>query len=451
MQMDIANGWSLRGREGGGVHEAIHFLVAALNPRGAQRTLFDASLHPPIGLIGLSYCFALNNRKSYGTVPRRPGLSTESLSRLLTTLYAAPLGSDQWAAFLVSLMRLLNLPAVAIHHHDFGSQEYQFNVSAGMDPGALSLYAQHFGKLDPYWPEFLKTPEDKIAFGESLCPTRKLLRTEFYGDFLSKHEDILGVYTAAAMVKQPSRWLAITAYRRLADPHPGPGTADVVRLVMPHVRSALQLQQQVVDLTSARRSLESGIELAGLAVLILDKTGVCIFASQKADRLLSVGNGLSMQNGHLRAERHSESVALWALISGALITSAGNLVRPNSGVMISRRKQPPLRISAFAISGAARHFTISTHRQPALILFIRERDDDSRSLPSALAMVYGVSKAESRLSLLLYDGCSLAEAATTIGVSIETVRAQLKSIFRKTGVRRQSALIRLLTEIAKTY
>ena len=70
----------------------------------------------------------------------RPRISSEALSKLLQMLYGTPLAPDQWPVFLKDFTTLLGLPAVAIHDHDFAHQEYQFNISAGMDLGALSQY-----------------------------------------------------------------------------------------------------------------------------------------------------------------------------------------------------------------------------------------------------------------------------------------------------------------------
>ena len=51
---------------------------------------------------------------------------------------------------------------------------------------------------------------------------------------------------------------------------------------------------------------------------------------------------------------------------------------------------------------------------------------------------------EARLAAQLARDISLTEAADTFGVTRNTVRAQLRSIFDKTEARRQSDLVRLL-------
>jgi DNA-binding CsgD family transcriptional regulator len=48
------------------------------------------------------------------------------------------------------------------------------------------------------------------------------------------------------------------------------------------------------------------------------------------------------------------------------------------------------------------------------------------------------------VALLLVDGLAAKEIAGTVGVTVDTVRSQIRSIFGKTGGNRQSDLIRLL-------
>ena len=57
---------------------------------------------------------------------------------------------------------------------------------------------------------------------------------------------------------------------------------------------------------------------------------------------------------------------------------------------------------------------------------------------------FGFTPAEARLVLRLVSGDSLRSAAKALGIQYETVRTHLKSIFQKTGTRRQAELVILL-------
>jgi DNA-binding CsgD family transcriptional regulator len=54
---------------------------------------------------------------------------------------------------------------------------------------------------------------------------------------------------------------------------------------------------------------------------------------------------------------------------------------------------------------------------------------------------FGLTPAEARLVLRLLTGESLRSCAQALGIQYETVRMLLKSIFQKTGTRRQAELV----------
>lgn len=74
-------------------------------------------------------------------------------------------------------------------------------------------------------------------------------------------------------------------------------------------------------------------------------------------------------------------------------------------------------------------------------------DSDERLAPppqaaARLQALFGLTPTESRVALQVARGCSGPEAAEALGIGAGTVHAHLKSIFAKTGVRRQAGLAR---------
>jgi DNA-binding CsgD family transcriptional regulator len=54
---------------------------------------------------------------------------------------------------------------------------------------------------------------------------------------------------------------------------------------------------------------------------------------------------------------------------------------------------------------------------------------------------FDLTPAEARLVVQVVTGISLKSSAKALGVSYETVRRQVKSVFHKTGTHRQSELV----------
>ena len=81
-----------------------------------------------------------------------------------------------------------------------------------------------------------------------------------------------------------------------------------------------------------------------------------------------------------------------------------------------------------------------------MIVIITDPQQKLRRKLLALRQKFGLTAAEAELTLALVETGSRKTAAADRGVSDATARAQLTSIFDKTGVRRQTDLVRLVLE-----
>jgi DNA-binding CsgD family transcriptional regulator len=95
--------------------------------------------------------------------------------------------------------------------------------------------------------------------------------------------------------------------------------------------------------------------------------------------------------------------------------------------------------------------TVEPGHTPHMIVFINEPERSFQIETRILMSLYGLTKAEVALSKLLAEGANLDQAAATLGIARNTARAQLRSIFAKTGVSRQSMLVSLLLKSVVTY
>ena len=110
-------------------------------------------------------------------------------------------------------------------------------------------------------------------------------------------------------------------------------------------------------------------------------------------------------------------------------------------ILIERSGQRPLIMNCVPVP------VLSEDGPHSVLLLI---DLDATPLPSTscLQQIFGLTPAEARLTLLLVGGKTLNEVAEMLHVSVMTLRAQLKAVFEKTHVRRQSELVVLVSRLA---
>ena len=158
-----------------------------------------------------------------------------------------------------------------------------------------------------------------------------------------------------------------------------------------------------------------------------------LFASQQSLKLTSCG---------LIAANTVENRKLNQLIDGVTKTKRRESPQPGGAMAISRDSfQSPLQVLVMPLRTKTLRLSKAA---PVVAVFISDPDCKPMSDGEVYSQLYGLTPAEARLAHILYRGESLKEASDQLGVTLGTLRSQLKSIFGKTHTNRQSQLVRLL-------
>lgn len=175
------------------------------------------------------------------------------------------------------------------------------------------------------------------------------------------------------------------------------------------------------------------------AMILLGPDHRVRFANKAATLMLSDASELLLLGGRLSAKRPEDARRLQALIARAALPDDGR----SGGWMAvqSSSRRLPLSVTVAPLCSDQSPSPASDHS-----ILVRIDDLDSHAAPplQQLREIFGLTPAEARLALALFEGLTPAEAAADFGLSIFTVRVQLARIFEKTGVSRQSGLMRLM-------
>ncbi len=333
---------------------------------------------------------------------------------------------------------MLGVSGAGIVCQDQKRINYGYNVSVGLDPDAIRAYHSQYGKYDPQIPQISQVVPGRIYLGPECCPPEYFRRTEYFNDFAKKHD--ISLYCAIPTSKTTESLEAVTVYTGFQDELPGKEALDVVAFMVPHLQRALYLRRRLLDLTAMNCSLESALDLMDYGIVLLGSNGLVSRMNHRAQTLLRLVDGLRLQDGAIVCALSSESARLRSLIQTSIMTTNGSGTASGGSMLVSRNGLRPLSITVSPLKDSG----ILSFERPAVVVFLY--DPDSKVCPpiDLLQQGYGLTPAESRLALTLVEGHSLKQAAEMSGVSHNTVRSQLKSIFIKTNVRHQGELVRLL-------
>lgn len=175
----------------------------------------------------------------------------------------------------------------------------------------------------------------------------------------------------------------------------------------------------------------------GKAVVAIDADGRFIHANSTAQQLL--GNSIHIAGGRLilrdrhAAEEYGKVIdRLHELGEGKTLCAAPIVAR--------RENAAPIVIRVLPVDAEAR----SPFLCARALLILTELVAPAKSDWQVFTRAFGLTPAEARLAVQLAIGETLERAADTLGVTRETARSRLKSIFQKTDTHRQAALVTLL-------
>jgi DNA-binding CsgD family transcriptional regulator/PAS domain-containing protein len=105
-----------------------------------------------------------------------------------------------------------------------------------------------------------------------------------------------------------------------------------------------------------------------------------------------------------------------------------------------------LAFEAFPLPTRLRHF----YSELAAVLIVRLAETAIVDPHAVLGKQFHLTSSEARFALHIGSGASVREAAEREGITFETARTRLKTIYAKTGAVRQSELALLVSEITRT-
>jgi DNA-binding CsgD family transcriptional regulator/PAS domain-containing protein len=324
-----------------------------------------------------------------------------------------------------------------------GSGGSEADPMARIDPIWPRAYLAHFAERNPLHHvasprEFMRRWTPRILTDEDWMPREDLRRTEFYNDF-HRPQDV----GASLMIRLAARGFEI-ANMNIARPTRNGRfeTADleVARYYHPHFIRAFDLGQKFAATRRLSGELAEVLDRSPHGLFILSEDGRIRHANRVGERMVGETGGLRVIAGSLTASNVSEARRLAALIATA---GAADRERRSGGSMAIAT---PMRRSPLSITVAPmRSDRFSpVYRGHSILVCVTDLDASVALPEQRLRDLFGLTRAESRLALALFEGKSPSDAAESFGISPHTVRAQLGHVFEKTGANRQADLVRLM-------
>ena len=358
---------------------------------------------------------------------------------LLDLLYSAAGDpeAEAWDLFLKEVAGRMRATWTAFLSIDPSADEHSLNFNFGIPEEARRQYEQYYGALDPWFLGYrAKKMTGWAGLGAELCPRDEVEKTEFCNDYFGPY-DLL--HECGTIIERGGGKLSVlTSLRRRQDPDFGRDDAQFMHELVPHLRRALSLHEKVIGLKQAAAAAADVVDNLDVALIGLDHEGKVCFTNSRAESILRSGRILGLRDARIFAHGPSATAA-WNRY--CKLAGSPELDGESPQSLTLRNGEDCLYINMFPFLQNNRRLC----NRMKVMITITDPQTKPRCREGLLMSLFGLTPAEARVAMLLVAGFEPKEISEKTETTANTVRFQLKVIYRKTGVSRQSQLVRLLS------
>lgn len=238
----------------------------------------------------------------------------------------------------------------------------------------------------------------------------------------------------------------LMVFRDRSEPDFDAEETALLDIVVEQVRRGVALSQRISANEIERALYSSVMNKLSVGVVVLDLAGHVMNCSTKAEETLSARDGLQIQAGRLRATNASEDRELQAAIKAAILAATGGAAPAARGLALT--KLSGNRTLGVIVQPAPDVKPARNGAAPTIAIYIRDPEANADVESDLVRQLFDLTPAEAAVARRLTAGLSLEDAATSLDISRNTARAHLRSIFSKSGITRQTELVRMLLNSA---
>lgn len=359
---------------------------------------------------------------------RHKGASTSD-DELVDLIYAALLGESSWQRFLDRLADSTPTGKTVLILHDNNKDDGYIPLASGISPDTLKNYNGYYSKINPFMVPASLRPIGIGFTDDELAPRRELERTEFFNDLLSPNEMCSRV--SITIGREAEYQFILATLGSNLDQECKKNTASQLTRIYPHLKRAAKYYRKGSDTQAASELGASILDAIDIGVMLVSDGFRIRARSEVSDILVQQTSVLSVSPLGTISIRDEDAQTLLL----------GMLSRTYSGPKIANRITKGVRLTFVRI---ARDEISDFFDGPTVVILIELAYREKKLDVSLFSNRYNLTKSEIRALKGIIYGKTMKVIAKESGVSHETIRSQVKSVYAKTGSHSQSDLLRLI-------
>ncbi len=375
-------------------------------------------------------------------------LGEDRYAQLLDGLYASALGNQSWLEALSDVRNAFDARSAQLFtgRSVNGTLDFPFSVRSfaadapDLDSGAL--FSQNWGGFDlgtdPRMLHAASLSEGELYCDYQFISEDEISRHPFYQDFLNQFET--RYHLGVNLNKEPDQIVAMTLNWESSQGHATNRETDLLSKLVPHIQRAYRMSETLSQVSTEKDLLLRLLDQTATGVALLGRSGNVLEINGKLEQIARDKDGINISRSRIwlndrsmqsRFEKYVSSPLNRLGMDPAPMTDA--IVRRPSGKRPYLVNVVPVRVSDLTLT-----------RSAALVLSVVDPAVGATLSLDLMQQYFHMTLAEAKVAVGIGSGLSVEELAHQNGVTIQTVRSQLKSVFVKTDTHRQSELASLL-------
>jgi len=222
------------------------------------------------------------------------------------------------------------------------------------------------------------------------------------------------------------------------------GELRVINEILPHLRRALNIHSEFTHLRLKQDALLQGLDRLVIGLILYDHNAQPVYINPTAQAIIDGHPAMQLQDGDLILTNPEDEKNLRKTILDTAAIDPDDSWKQSVAIGITHPDvEAPLPI---LVTPMHAHLITSDldYDGAQVAVFLSDPNMQQPISIDNLVSVYSLTPSEAQVAISLANGHSIDDIAESSHHSAHTIRSQLKSVFRKTGVSRQSELIKLL-------
>lgn len=365
-------------------------------------------------------------------------MNEQRLLSIVGELYEAATDPARLAGIGATVQRAMEVESCIVFtaRHGNGELVQLVSASTNFDEKARADYRAYYHTRNEWYQTAASRQSPFVARGEEIVDYRQFEKTEFCADWCPR----VGIYHMIGGFT-PIRGDMVAVCGIHAPRGAGAfdeGKKRLFALVLRYLGRAFQIADHLGVLLHGQAVTLRLLEGLHVGVMLVDRACRPLVVNGAAARLLKASRWFSARSGRVRPVHPAAIAEFERRVALAASASAGAAL--GSGGILSLRDPLDSSLAVLIAPFRSMDLCFGPMQPAAAVIFL---DPDAVAAPPArnIAAVYGLTQAEGRLVAALARGRKLVAAARENGISLNTAKTQLRSVFLKTGFQRQTDLV----------